>query len=81
MGSLGSLRLGGPEVGSLGPLILGGPEVGGLGGVSLTATDCSTGRRTILLWTNNMGGWSVARSDGPSLLVKQAPGVSQGRGP
>ena len=32
-----------------------------------------TGRRTILLWTNNMGGWSVARSDSPSCLLKQAP--------
>ena len=33
-----------------------------------------TGRRTILQWTNNMGGWSVARSDSPSCLLKQAPG-------
>ena len=32
-----------------------------------------TGRRTILQWTNNMGGWSVARSDSPSCLLKQAP--------
>ena len=33
-----------------------------------------TGRPTILQWTNNMGGWSVARSDSPSCLLKQAPG-------
>ena len=32
-----------------------------------------TGRRTILQWTNNMGGWSVARSDSPSCLLNQAP--------
>ena len=52
-----------------------GSGTGLQGSVSLTATDCPTGRQTILLWTNNMGGWSVARSDGPSLLVKQAPGL------
>ena len=34
-----------------------------------------TGRRTILQWTNNMGGWSVARSDSPSCLLKQAPEI------
>ena len=33
-----------------------------------------TERRTILQWTNNMGGWSVARLDSPSCLLKQAPG-------
>ena len=33
-----------------------------------------TGRRTILQWTNNMGGWSVARSDSPSCLLKRPPG-------
>ena len=32
-----------------------------------------TWRRTILQWTNNMGGWSVARSDSSSCLQKQAP--------
>ena len=26
-------------------------------------------------WTNNMGGWSVARSDSPLCLLKQAPGL------
>ena len=40
------------------------------GGVSISTTDRPTRRRIILLWTNNMGGWSVARSDSPSLLVK-----------
>ena len=35
------------------------------------------GSRTILLWTNNMGGWSVAWADGPSLLVKQLPGLDR----
>ena len=30
------------------------------------------GRWTILQWTNNMGRWSVARSDSPSCLLKQA---------
>ena len=45
-------------------------------GVSLTATDRSTGWRTILLWTNSPGRWSIAQSDGPSLLVKQPPGSS-----
>ena len=33
-----------------------------------------TGRRTILLLTSNMEGWSVARSDGPSCLLKQVTG-------
>ena len=37
--------------------------------VSLTVTDCLTGRRTILLWTNSMGQWSIAQSDGSSLLA------------
>ena len=31
--------------------------------------------RTILLWTNNMGQWSVTRSDSPSLLVKHPTGA------
>ena len=34
--------------------------------VSISTMDSPTGRRTIPLMTNNMEGWSVARSDGPS---------------
>ena len=34
----------------------------------------ATGRRAILQWTNNIGGWSVTRSDSPSCWLKQAPG-------
>ena len=46
------------------------------GPVSISKTDClMTGRRTILLWTNSMGRWSNARLDGPSCLLKQAPGA------
>ena len=34
------------------------------------------------IWTNNMGGWAVAWSDGPSGLLKQALGsVGGGRRP
>ena len=49
------------------------PGVGYLGAGLMTdrATDRPTGRRTILLWTNNIGRWSVTRSDGPSCLLKQ----------
>ena len=44
------------------------------GGVSLTAgTDRPTGVGPFCLWTNNIGGWSVAQSHSPSLLVKQPP--------
>ena len=46
-----------------------------LGAVSISTTDHPTGGRTILLWTNNMGWRSVARSVGPSCLLKQPPGV------
>ena len=42
--------------------------------VSISMTDWPTGRWTILLRTNKMGGWSDARSDSPSCLLKQAPG-------
>ena len=45
-----------------------------LGAVSISTTDRPTGPWTILLWTYNMGGWSVARSDGTSCLLKQPPG-------
>ena len=44
-----------------------------LGGVSLTATDCPTGRRTILPCYLSIAEWSDARSDSPSLLVKHPP--------
>ena len=40
----------------------------------------ATRRRTILQWTNNMGGWSVARSDSPSCLLKQAPACKEWAG-
>ena len=46
------------------------------GGVSLTATDRPTGVGPFCRWTNNIGGWSVAQSDSPSLLVKQPPVLS-----
>ena len=44
-----------------------------LGCVSLTATDCPTGRRTILPCYLSIAEWSDARSDSPSLLVKHTP--------
>ena len=45
------------------------------GGCFSNSDGLSDRGQTILLWTNNMGRWSVARSDGPSLLVKQPPGL------
>ena len=45
------------------------------GGGSLTVTDRLTGRRTILLWTNSIGQWSVARSDGPSPPKETPPRI------
>ena len=44
-----------------------------LGGVSLTATDCPTGRRTILPCYLSIAEWSDARSDSQSMLVKHPP--------
>ena len=46
------------------------------GAVSLTATDCPTGRRTILQCYLSIGRMVRLRSDGvgPSLLVKHPPG-------
>ena len=42
-------------------------------GVSLTVTDCPTGRWTILLWPNNMGQWSVAKVGESVSVSKTAP--------
>ena len=42
---------------------------------SLTATDRPTGRRTIVPCYLSIAEWSYAQSDGPSLLVKQPPGL------
>ena len=50
------------------------------GAVSLTATDCPTGRRTILqcyLSIGRMVRLRTDRSDGPSLLVKHPPGLQR----
>ena len=44
-----------------------------LGADSISTTDRLTRWRTILLWTKNIGRWSVAQSDSPSCLVKQPP--------
>ena len=43
------------------------------GGCFTNSDGLSDSGQTILLWTNNMGRWSVAQSDSPSLLVKQPP--------
>ena len=49
-------------------------------GVCFTNSDGPSDRsRTILLWTNNIGGWSVAQSGSPSLLVKQPPPCNYAR--
>ena len=52
--------------------------LGGSGGCFNQYDGRPTGRQTILLWTNNMGGWAIAWSDTPSCLLKQALGVSWG---
>ena len=41
----------------------------------MSKTDYPIGRRTILLWTNNMGGWSATQTDGLSILLKHLSGV------
>ena len=50
------------------------PYVTTQGCVSISTTDCLTGRLTILLWPNSMGRWSVAWSDSLSCSLKQALG-------
>ena len=49
-------------------------NIRGQGPVSISMTDCPTGRRIILLCYLSIAGRSDARSDGPSRLLKQAPG-------
>ena len=66
--------LGGLGVGIAGRLECWEVEVLG-GGCFTNSNGLSDRGRTILLWTNSMGQWSDARTDSPSLLVKQPLGA------